>query len=901
MQLESGEVFVSSNDGIALFDGKQFKKYPHEGRGKAISSATFDERGRLWCNSFHGDIFFLENGVLRRHPISKTIKEITSFYRLGKRLFLATESTLYEVEAETKEINEVQSFKLIKTLFESKGRAAVLHGTSFNSGKIYSLHNGQQSEIQIPETYTGRCKFMKGSKGDFLFFQDSKRLMRLNDFMKGAHHDYVEVPYPGKINQVTFIGEHFIVAGMNGVHFYNTNGDLERAILRDYRVTYFSQDLEGNYLATTMGNGFILIPDLNVTVFNYEDYLDNEHIISSIQVEPNALILGTNAGTILYHDLKGQTVQTMRLGQRSEVQAFTVDAYRKVLYAYCDALYRIDMLKFKVIYERRLTSVKNMLFHDDELFLGSRNGLYVRTGKELKYYGEPGWNLSVAFNTRRNELLFSTKKGVYIYDVASQNIEKLKLGTLKTDRNVLNIDVQNRGFTFLYDFHKLLHIDNNYSAPKVLYTQQNKNLTGSKVIGDAVYLFLKDSVFVLNDGGEVQHRISALQGLNEPRTKNAFVLGSALAFVHRSSLTIFNSLPTPKKTPPSLKYSFSGKGTFRYEDGVLESDWENNNLILDLTILKSISSRGNAQVFYRIVGKSKKWKSIENPYSSVQFERLPIGNGTIELKVLNEYGITSEVIKIPFQVNPPFYLTWWFILVVGVVLILSVVFIVRWRVTITRKKALERLRQKQLESRALNAELTAIRSQMNPHFIFNVLTAIQAKVIEGKSDEAYQNIGDFAVLIRNVLEKSGKEFIYLNDEIELMKNYVELENSRLFSPIELCIEVEDPDYFDEVLIPTLITQPIIENAIKHAFPKEKENKRIELLANRYANGFSLTIRDNGVGMSATKNSNKDHDSFALDAMRKRIKVLSEKTAYTIRLHFESSAAGTEVKFLFTYD
>jgi signal transduction histidine kinase len=369
--------------------------------------------------------------------------------------------------------------------------------------------------------------------------------------------------------------------------------------------------------------------------------------------------------------------------------------------------------------------------------------------------------------------------------------------------------------------------------------------------------------------------------------------------VHGTSLTIFEGLPDQASVAPNLAFRFNTQSTFQKKGNLFESDYNQNSLILDLKILKSLRSQGEANVYYRVKKSQAKWRELNDPYGTIIIERLPIGTDYIELYVQNEIGINSPMYQIPFRVLPPFYLATWFIVLSAIVLILLIILIVLWRVKVTQKISVEKLRKKQLEARALTAELTAIRSQMNPHFIFNVLTAIQAKVIEGKTDEAYQNIGDFAELIRNVLDKSGKEHIFLKEEIALMENYVELENSRLPSPISFHVELDDPDYFDEVLIPTLITQPIIENAIKHAFPRDKANKQIILTANRNANGFALQIVDNGVGMDAAAEQ-KSHQSFALIAIKKRVLTLSEQGSFQIDLTFETSKNGTCVTFTFNY-
>jgi hypothetical protein len=900
-QLPDGELFISSNDGIASFDGKHFRKFGHEGRGKAISSSLYDPNGTLWCNSFHGDIYYLENDELIRHPISEEIKEWTIFYRIEDDFFLRTETSIYEINPETKKIRKVEEFEQIMSVFQYEGKPLLLHGNIVSSGIIFDLKNTQEKALKLPKEYANGCRAFGRESDQFLFFDHSKKLMSIEDFMKGNFEKAIKLDYAGKINHIVCIDNKIAVSGMNGTVFYTPQGKRIQHILEKFQVTHFGQDQEGNYLATTTGNGFVLIPHLNVFTFDYAKFLDNERIISTIRAGKNTLIHGTNAGTIIVHNVKNDQVRMVHLGIRSEVLSLAAHENQQKLYAYCDAIYEINTLDLSFERKENFTSVKNMALFENELVMGTRKGLTIKKEDTVIRKRKPGWNLCLIYDSINQHFTLSTKKGLFTYDPIQHVVEEVKIPSLRTDWNILDLHYQNDGVSFVHDFRNIYRSNRDFNSIELLYSHPAKHINGVSQLKDQFLVFLKDSVLVLNKNGKKERILKHYQGLNESQTNVAYLLDqNSAVLVHGASLTIFKGLPNQGTVAPNLAFSLNTKGTFQKKDNLFESAYDQNSLILDLKILKTLRSQGEATVFYRIKKNQGKWRKLDNPYGTILIERLPIGKDYLELYVQNEIGIKSPVYQIPFRVLPPFYLTSWFIALSAIVLILLIVLIVLWRVNISQKKSVEKLLKKQLEARALNAELTAIRSQMNPHFIFNVLTAIQAKVIEGKTDEAYQNIGDFAELIRNVLEKSGKEFIFLQEEIALMRNYVELENSRLPSPIVFRVELEDPDYFDDVLIPTLITQPIIENAIKHAFPSMRPNKQIVLKANRHINGFKIQIIDNGVGIQATQAKKKSHQSFALNAMKKRLLTISEQGSFHIDLTFESTENGTCVTFTFNY-
>lgn len=120
------------------------------------------------------------------------------------------------------------------------------------------------------------------------------------------------------------------------------------------------------------------------------------------------------------------------------------------------------------------------------------------------------------------------------------------------------------------------------------------------------------------------------------------------------------------------------------------------------------------------------------------------------------------------------------------------------------------------------------------------------------------------------MEKSGKENITLNEELDLVTTYFKLENSRMNIPVQQELNVDDELDADQLLAPTLITQPFIENAFKHAFEQEKKDKKISLSVKSSEHGFQITIQDNGVGFAKKEGveASDHHHSFALGAMEK---------------------------------
>ncbi len=170
----------------------------------------------------------------------------------------------------------------------------------------------------------------------------------------------------------------------------------------------------------------------------------------------------------------------------------------------------------------------------------------------------------------------------------------------------------------------------------------------------------------------------------------------------------------------------------------------------------------------------------------------------------------------------------------------------------------KQLKTKQLRKQ-VQLEQKALRSQMNPHFIFNSLNSIQRMYVEGNEDLANDYMADFSRLLRNILENSGKELIRLNEELDVIRLYMELELVRTDNSFEfICDIAEDIDTF-QIKIPPLIFQPYLENAIWHGIIAKKEKGKIQLNIQKMEAGKLLCqVIDNGVGFYSSKKTKSIH-------------------------------------------
>lgn len=220
-----------------------------------------------------------------------------------------------------------------------------------------------------------------------------------------------------------------------------------------------------------------------------------------------------------------------------------------------------------------------------------------------------------------------------------------------------------------------------------------------------------------------------------------------------------------------------------------------------------------------------------------------------------------------------------------------------------RIKVVERDRQS-IENEMNKLRLTALRAQMNPHFIFNSLNSIRAYVISNETRKASDYLNMFARLIRLILHYSSLNTITLEAELEALKLYVELEQMRYRTDFGYSVEIAPGLDQNKLLLPPLILQPYVENAIVHGLTSKQGAKHLQLIIGKNASRLMVTIRDNGVGRNYSKKihmpSDPSHQSVAMELTSKRINLSDDtpskgENITVTDLYDQGQPAGTEVK------
>lgn len=218
---------------------------------------------------------------------------------------------------------------------------------------------------------------------------------------------------------------------------------------------------------------------------------------------------------------------------------------------------------------------------------------------------------------------------------------------------------------------------------------------------------------------------------------------------------------------------------------------------------------------------------------------------------------------------------------------------------ITKMELEETRKRLEIEKQYRASELKAIRSQMNPHFIFNALNSIQDLVLKGNIENSYSYITMFSNLVRQTLTYSENEFIEFEQEIKLLELYLSLEKLRFKKDFHFEIVTND---IDDIMLPPFLIQPFLENSLVHGLLHKEGEKKLKITFELHED-LICTIEDNGVGRERAKaiqeRQRKTHDSFSTKAIQKRFEILSNvfngNFGYTYQDVYENEqAAGTRI-------
>lgn len=593
-------------------------------------------------------------------------------------------------------------------------------------------------------------------------------------------------------------------------------------------------------------------------------------------------------------------------------------------------LVKFDGNNFTQITKQKSTSI---LIKSNVIYSGLENGLAIIQNNKKQFFEAAK---TVKIKAFKNDIYTCTKQG--IYKLEKGYLKPLKINTT-LDFSIINDLVFTNNSFYTATNKGLWKIDDLENTNKTLKVIDN-SIVSLTVFQDKILAVTADNNLKIVENNSVlktittQSDISSIKKIKNEiwltSNKNGIEVYALPSFtfkrkINKYNTTISNAINTVFIDRQNSIWAASNNGLYNlreskstnlsnkkpeiYFENLLINHQNADSLLVKNTTVNLSSSENNISISFKTVNLSQpknilyryKLETVFSPWTTkneVQFPNLKSGKYTFKIQsLINDKK--SEIKNFSFKIDEIFYKKTWFIIAaITLFLLISYLFLDFYLKKIKKVNS-EKIKQLKLENHLLTLEQKALQLQMNPHFIFNVLNGIKALGNSGKIEELNTSISQFSVLLRSILTNSRKEEISLKEEIKSLKNYIELEQSMSSKTFkyQIITDLNNIDV-DEILIPTMLIQPFVENAIEHGFEINKKGT-IEIIFNVKYNFLECSIIDNGIGIHQSKRQkkNSNHNSVALKVSKERIENISTRNSFYIdEIKENSIIKGTKVWF-----
>lgn len=662
-------------------------------------------------------------------------------------------------------------------------------------------------------------------------------------------------------------GNLWLTGTLPGVSLLKNRSECCTIFYENYYISDVYKDNEGNILLGTFDAGILVIPNINQpdAIVNVKPDLINTISVS----EKMGIMMGTSKGK-LYSYNKGQLNLILDKSKKSFLHVF--ENPDKNILIFDEGVIKILDQKTNAVNPIIEASLKDVAFIADTAYLATNIGLFKSVISNTKKISTtrlkqvPNRTYFVEFDDKKENLYVSTVHGLLVFnkyfecDTIKQNNEHIYATGIYAHKNLIYINTKDKG---------IFVVNKNKVIGNILPIINEKKVNLQKIIftGNSFIASARSSINLFKLNGEFQKTLYSANEFTRSRIIDFTIYEGNLWISNLNGLQeIKINSPINKVTTPELFLKEIKVNDSAYVQKNLNTF---NNAQRKFTFVVSSPTLKNQETIvyhYRLIGYDDEWSINSYSQNEITYNALSSGEYTFEIKAENQKRF-SPTLTYSFTIYPPFYEKWWFITLIVALFLAIVFYIYRWQLNIQRKKS-EQINE-------LNAsKLTAIQSQMNPHFIFNSLNSVQDLILKGDVEHSYTYITTFSNLVRRTLNYSEKDFIDFEQEIKLLELYLSLEKLRFKKDFNYEIIYKD---IEDIMLPPLLVQPFIENALVHGLLHKDGAKNLKITF-ELKELLICTVEDNGVGREKAKaiklRQRSEHESFSGRAIKKRFEILS---------------------------
>lgn len=897
-QDKNGFMWFATGEGLSKYDGTKFSTYfSKKQTSKSGSNILQDNFDRIWYINFDGYLYYVENNSLKSFKQENSI----GYYEFG-----IINDRLFTIQKNQIEVYDLKNLKLIRKI---KFNNTFFKATHLSEKYFYIFtdkllkidYNLNVTSIKLPLELTNTKSIVIESNADDLYivsktdgqlYHYSNKLFIKKNVLKGSI-----------IQNLSFVNNKLWLATTSGLFEYNNAKFIN--YFKDYNISNIFKDSEEKYWISTLTNGLLYIPNFN-------------SILWKCSAKPVTLDSNNETIAIGYENDILSELNTKTFKEKIIYNGKSNHEIYKILKD--KAIYFITSNNFKIINKSTTeinNAVKDIIKIDEKYYAFAASGVcgifYLDASKRsdwdrlfLKYYNKNSATFNearvlidvrgkaVAYNSFNKTIYFATNIGLFTQKLDSQKELRYKNQSIFCQK----LYYYNQSLYLLSNENELLKIDakNKISKVAILNNSITDDIKNIKLIDDKLFLFTNNAIFQCNLFNKKITKIQiitpdvSVSDITTLSNKTVLATSDGLIIKPNTSLNDenlpkfrLNSVLVNNKTITSKKLNF-----------------DKNNLSFDFSVLAYLPST-KFPISYKI--NNEKWVILEDNQRSLKLSSLAAGDYHIQFKIENLEKTENQIITYSFSIKKPFWESFPFIIFCIFLITILFYLIYKYKLKKVQEKNQIEINRITLENNLNQSKLTAIKSQMNPHFFYNALNTIQSYILSNDKKEAITYLNKFSSLTRMILELTEKNYISINEEIKTITLYLDLEKARFFNDFNYTITIDEQIDRELTKVPTMLLQPFIENAIKHGLLHLKGNKILKINFIKNSDSLEITIDDNGIGRKKSEeintNNRKDHISFATYAIERRLEILNKNKInkitiqYIDKYEFEESI-GTKV-------
>ncbi|WP_130734111.1 sensor histidine kinase [Flavobacterium sp. J27] len=886
IQDDDQTVWLATNNGIYHYDGLRFTQLSSPiVNDLSLFGLTKDNNGIIYCYNLSGQILRIIDGKIELYwqVPKKYISSVIYIIFDDVNNLLVSVNSLLKVTPD-KKVALVYPYEKETACQLVKNKEGKIY--FYENNNFFEYANGKLTIVSkdLPAISSNllKAEILPNDKIGLFVNLEAKALLKENKQFRIVNYNVIKdksVLYTALLSKKQNLV--WITSSKNGVYCFTIDGKPlynNKLLFNQYFISSHLEDNEGNLWFCTFGKGIIVIPNLKVVDYTNSELLEKDDL-KKIAKRGNTVYFGGSKGVLytLQNDeitlgiQNTRKIESIKYLPKADLFFVNNEVYRGTNFSllrknnynkydvfqnqFSDSIYFVNRsglfyLDKEYDYTSLNYNVRSYALYNDELnktlWIGSSTGLEIYKSKQFKKVEIDGKTVfALSIIGVGEQIWMATSNGILIFEKDTL-VNKITTKEDLLSNNVLKLMYAN-GFVYVSTNEGLQRYD--------LAKKTFKNFTKSEgLLSNAIFDFeiVQNQIYVITAKGIQKFSFDDLSEIKKmPKIKIDKVLVNGFKNIAKNTV-------------------------LSYEENTLEFS------LLSVTH----KDKRNLKYMYQLEGLDENWYTTDFYNNKIKFTKLPAGKYQFKVKLKDDTSVATQMELFSFEIQTVFWKKWQF--VVGVLLFIIIGFVIYYRIRIyylIRKKNEEIERQKYIQE--LNkSKLTALKSQMNPHFMFNALNSIQEFILQNKKELASNYLGDFADLMRSYLQYSQEDYISLRDEIETLELYLKLEKVRFEDDFYYEVAFLDISDIDGIQIPSFLIQPFVENAIKHGLLHKEGKKKIEirfLLESEFV--LKCEIIDNGIGRAASMeiNKNKKYKSFATEASNNRLQLLNQNIGKKIGL------------------